>query len=158
MSLILVAAPAAAYTWHGTAWNALGTTSAAGLVAGSGVVTPAIGQPTAVGGAPVAVTFGVTATTGPAVGQANYIQTAHAWSSTTFVAWKPAGSQYNTSVLYGFKLSAGDVSENVNCFAGGWANATAVIYVEIAIYDVSTGVYAAPLGPPRSSPQTGRWA
>ncbi|HZY92540.1 MAG TPA: hypothetical protein VFG07_07225 [Thermoplasmata archaeon] len=157
VALILVAAPISAYTWHGTTWNALGTTSAAGIVSGTGVVTPALGQPTAAGPGPVTVTFGASASTGGGVGQANYIQTAHAWTATTFVAWKPAGSHYNTSVLYGFKLAAGDLSETVNCYAGGSANATAVIYVEIAIYDVTTGVYAAALGPTPTLTPHGAW-
>ncbi|HZY92881.1 MAG TPA: hypothetical protein VFG07_08975 [Thermoplasmata archaeon] len=145
--MILVAAPIAAYTWSTATWTRTGTSSFAGTITGSGAASASPGQPTIAGVAPPHATFGASATSGTLLGQANYQQAAYAWTSATFTAWKAPGKDYNTSVLYGFQLSPGDVSESVNCLGGGSANATAVIFVEIAVYDVTTGTYAAALGP-----------
>ncbi|HZY92549.1 MAG TPA: hypothetical protein VFG07_07270 [Thermoplasmata archaeon] len=101
---------------------------------------------------PVRVTFGFTSTSGPAIGWANYHQQATAWALPTFAAWKGVGASYNVSVLFGYQIRANDVVASVNCVNGGTANATAIIIVQLAIYDVTTGTYAAALGPPGGIP------
>lgn len=148
VGLLVLAAPLAGANYVSGGWAAIGSASAAGPVIGSGVNAPALGQPTAalVAGT-VHVTYGFSSSSGPGVGTANYEQSAWAWATPAFTAWKPAGSSYNVSVLYGFQLHANDVQASVNCLAGGSASADAIISVQIAIYDVSTGTYAATLGP-----------
>lgn len=148
VGLLLLAAPLAGANYVSASWAGIATTSAAGATFGSGVNTPTAGQPTAalVGGA-VHVTFGFTSTSGAAVGQATYQQTARAGATPTFLAWKAPGSTYTESVLFGFQMAANDVLASVNCLGGGSASASAVIFMQIGIYDVTTGTWAAALGP-----------
>lgn len=151
--LLLVAAPLTAANYVNAGWTTIASSGAAGPTVGSGVNTPMAGQPTALLTAGVVkVTFGFGSTSGPGFGFANYHQQATAWATPVFAAWKAGGSGYNTSVLFRYQLAANDVVASVNCGGGGSANATAVIVVQIAIYDLTTGTYAANLGPLGGAP------
>lgn len=153
VALLILAAPLAGANYVSTSWTAIGTASAAGPTFGSGVNTPTAGQPTAVlTGGVVHATFGFSSRSGTGLGQASYQQTAYGWATPSFFAWKTPGSHYNVSVLFGFNLPPNSVVASVNCISGGWANATAVIFMEIGIYDLTTRTWAAALGPPGPPP------
>lgn len=148
VALLISLAPLAAAGYVSTSWAGVTAAAAAGPTLGSGVNTPTPGQPTAILSAGIVdATFGFTSTSGLAFGHANYHQEAYAFATPPFVAWKGPTTSYTVTVYFGFSLAANAVQASVNCAGGGTANATAVIIVQDAVYDVTTATFVATLGP-----------
>ena len=94
--------------------------------------------------------MGFSSSAGPAVGQAIYSQQIGGWATPSFAAWKSNGT-YTVTVKFAANLSANRVLAGVNCSRGGTANASAVLWIQLGVYDVNSTSYVVPLGGPGAS-------
>ena len=139
LAVIMLFVPGALASYAMTSWTSI-SSSQNGYYAGTGSTSPTSGQPTTTGSL-VNATFGFTVSAGTGTGFAVYNQTVFAYTSATFSAWKGSGT-YDVDLITSYQMAANDLYAAVDCTEGGSAIATAIIAVNIAVYDQTTSSYA----------------
>jgi len=138
--LLLVLAPLASGSYSSTGWTSSSVANVAGTVSGSGSVSITLGEPTFTAvGVSMVFTAGISAKSGALTGAANIFQRALTTASPTFKAWKASTAAYDATVNVTSILAAGDFTATTSCGNPGGANASAIVWLEIELYDGTTG-------------------
>jgi hypothetical protein len=139
LSVLMLLPSVSATSFSTSVWVSSWTGSGTAVTSGSGSASIPT-APTISGTGPVVFRVALSSSAGSATGEGLIEANGGAYSSPSFQAWAASSYTYRVYLNASYTAAAGDLHGSVSC-TGGTANASAELYQQINVWDVTAGSF-----------------